>query len=75
MHRLLALFEQRQNLFRARNDRGRQPGEPRHLHTVRTLGDARRHLVQEHDLTAPLLDPHGVAGQTGSLAASAVSSW
>ena len=45
--------------FGARDHGRRQAGEPRHLDAVGAVGGARQHLVQEHDVALPFLDPHG----------------
>ena len=63
--RLAGPTRARQHLARPHQHRLRQPRELGHVDAVGAVGRARRHLVQEHDLALPLLDPHRMADQAG----------
>ena len=52
-------FERRQHDLGALDHARRQAGELGHLDAVGAVGRARHHLVQEHHLALPFLDPHG----------------
>ena len=64
---LVAFLEAGQHFFGAPDDGIRQAGQAAHVDAVGALGGARRHLVQEHHVTLPFLDTHGMALEPGEL--------
>ncbi len=55
----LAAFQRLEHHAGAGHDRGREPGQLRHLHAVGTVGGALSYLVQEDHFALPFLDRDG----------------